>query len=77
MARTLAEIDAEIAAMQTRLRKLSDPDRAVTLKHNGREMSRSAGGADLTMECRRQLRELQAERARVAGTRSPVSPVRT
>lgn len=75
MARTLEEIDADIATLKSRLLKLSDPDRFTTLKHNGREMTRGGGSADATLEVRRQLRDLQFERSQVTGTGSPVKPV--
>ena len=73
MARTLEEIDADIAKFQARLDKLLDPDRPQSLEHNGRKVSRSGPG-DLLDQVKLRLRQLQAERARVAGTASPRAP---
>ena len=74
MARTLAEIDADITIYKARLGKLLDPDRAESIKHGDREIRRAATSAAQITETRRALRELQAERARISGDRSPHAP---
>lgn len=75
MARTIEEIDADIAAMNTALTKLVTGTRVQSVKHGDRETSwASANAGDADTSIRRRLRELQCERARVSGAPSPVAP---
>jgi len=76
MARTLEQIDADIATYTARLDASLDPERAERVKHGDRELSFGARGPDMVNEIRRRLRELSIERARVSGEGSPVRPVR-
>ena len=75
MARTVAEIEADLAKYRARLDALLDPNRAETLKHGGREIRRGASDPAMIGEVRRRITELEIELARAQGRRSPRGPV--
>lgn len=74
MARTLEEIDADIAKFQAALDDLLLGNKAQTLKHNGRERTTETG-SNRAGDIRRRLLELQHERSRISGERSPFAPI--
>lgn len=74
MARTVAEIDADLQKYRARLDEVLDPSRADRLKHGDREISRGSG-KDLEQSIRNQISLLERELARAQGRRGPNRPV--
>ena len=73
MARTLAEIDAEIAALEAAKRARLTGRQASKVSYDGK-ISTEFATASLT-DIETELLKLRAERARLTGDRSPVAPV--
>lgn len=74
MPRTLEQIDADIAKFQKAQDDLLLGNKAQTLKHNGRERTVEIG-SNREGGIRRRLLELQHERAKLTGERSPFAPI--
>lgn len=75
MARTLEEIDADIATFQAALDKRDLGTSVERMKHGDREVSFASDGPASTSRLNRRLMELRHERACLTGERSPASPI--
>ena len=75
MARTLAEIDADIAKFQKAQDDLVLGKRLQGVKHGDREAQYGSNFSATERSIARRLRELAAERARITGDLSPNRPV--
>ncbi|WP_417491864.1 hypothetical protein [Maricaulis sp.] len=74
MARTLEQIDADIARFQAALDESDLGTRVAGMKHGERDIQFANGGAP-TSRLNRRLLELKHERSLLTGDRSPASPI--
>jgi hypothetical protein len=75
MARTVAEIEADLVKYRARRDDLLDPNRAERLKHGDREIGRAGSSAELLAQIERRISELEIELARASGKASPRRPL--
>lgn len=76
MARTLAEIDADISKFQTALDDLLLGTRLRGVKKGERDVQYDTNVAETKRGLEKRLFELRHERACVSGDRSPAAPIR-